>query len=84
MTKGKPNRVTEFAVGHPLLYSFVTAILVALLALGTLSSVGKTAVLLGAVIGGLGMFLLNIILWRDGGAGARWYRRSTGVRSEAE
>lgn len=73
-----PNKLTEFAVRRPLLFSALSALSVVGLAFGTLQAFDAAIVLGAAAAGGSLMFVFNLVVWQPSGPGTRWYRRNTG------
>jgi hypothetical protein len=71
----KPNRTTERAVGHPISYAATSALAMVAMAILALRSISAIVALVGAGVTGVGMFCLNLYLWREGGPGRRWAER---------
>jgi hypothetical protein len=69
----KPNGITATAVRHPVAYSAFTALLV----LGIAQINMRGDFLVGSVLLGLAMGLLDWFLWRPNGPGTRWASRAS-------
>lgn len=81
----KPNKTTKAAVGHPLVYSLVTALVCAAIAAGGGASSGAASSIFGGIGAFVVIFLLSYWLWRPTGPGGRWYqRRTSGDRATAK